>query len=222
VEIEERLRDIRQRLAEAAEPLPQRHAAVAAAAPATGGEALAAEARVAVAEVRLAALERQVAQLSGVRDRFDRAAARIIVEMEEVRRRVALDEPAGERPGHQPPADQPLTGMVHGRDAQLFSGAVELRVEPVLEIAAVAALEEALEAIQGVDALYVTALQDGAVTMELTLAQPVPLITELRRRYALAFTVDGCEGGRLTLRLTGAPRRFRGGGDASGWDLRAH
>ena len=99
-------------------------------------------------------------------------------------------------PGPWRPAPAALARKL---DDVVLDGAITVDAGPFTNIAALSGFEQALAAVPGVREVHVRSFEGAAAIVDVTLARPVALGSELRRRSPVSCTVTAAHVGRLSL-----------------------
>jgi hypothetical protein len=145
-----------------------------------------------------AGLHHQLDELLAFRDRLVRSTNELVDELSRVLAELGADvAPAAPAPPPRPPSP----------DEIVFSGPVTIEAGHFADLATLAAFEQAIARTYGVAEVAVRALDAGRATIDLTLAEPVPLGLALRQTAPVAFTltVAGERLVHLTLGPAGPP-----------------
>jgi hypothetical protein len=146
-----------------------------------------------------AGLHHQLDELLAFRDRLVRSTNELVDELSRVLAELGADvAPAAPAP---PPPRPPSP------DEIVFSGPVTIEAGHFADLATLAAFEQAIARTYGVAEVAVRALDAGRATIDLTLAEPVPLGLALRQTAPVAFTltVAGARLVHLTIGPAGPP-----------------
>lgn len=91
---------------------------------------------------------------------------------------------------------------VAGQGEQTFEGHVTIEAGPFPDVANLLAFERGVLAVPGAHDARVSSYDGSTAAIHALLAQPVALVTELRRLSPLPFTVVGSQPGALVLQLS--------------------
>jgi hypothetical protein len=130
-------------------------------------------------------LHRQLDELLAFRDRLVQTTDDLVSELSRVLTELGVDAPAP-----HDPADTVLTG------------AVVVEAAPFADLATLAAFEQALMRVPGVNGVHVRSLDRGHAEVDVQLAGPVALGAALRATSPVAFAATHAGDGRLALSLT--------------------
>jgi uncharacterized coiled-coil protein SlyX len=157
-------------------------------------EAIGSQARGQATRIRLQAL-REAAELSSRLAESSQASASS--------RGRLLDSirAAIERMGGEEPAPLEANGNGHPRDAAdaIFEGLVEVEVGPLADFSQLVGFEDAAGAIGATSEISVRRFASGRATLEMRLAEPVDLLSELEQRSPFEFRVRDRRFDRLVL-----------------------
>ncbi len=95
--------------------------------------------------------------------------------------------------------EQPLGAEPAGPEEALFEGRVELGVGPFYDIASLGAFEQSLASIPSVSEVAVRRFEASHAVVDLRLATPVALVSELHRVLEAGFSVRQVAEGRMLL-----------------------
>jgi hypothetical protein len=145
-----------------------------------------------------AGLHLQLDELLAFRERLVRSTNELVDELSRVLADLGVDVGPAAAPAPPPPP---------GPDETLFAGPVTIEAGHFGDLATLAAFEQAIARTHGVAEVAVRALDAGRATIELTLAEPVPLGLALRQTSPVPFslTVAGERLVHLTIVPAGPP-----------------
>jgi hypothetical protein len=145
-----------------------------------------------------AGLHHQLDELLAFRERLVRSTNELVDELSRVLADLGVDVGPAAAPAPPPPP---------GPDETLFAGPVTIEAGHFGDLATLAAFEQAIARTHGVAEVAVRALDAGRATIELTLAEPVPLGLALRQTSPVPFslTVAGERLVHLTIVPAGPP-----------------
>jgi hypothetical protein len=105
-------------------------------------------------------------------------------------------------PVTEPDSDPvPAASNGHSTDAaaRLFEGCVEVEIGPLGDFSQLVGFEDAAREIDATSEISILRFSDGRATLEMTLNEPVELLSELERRCAMEFRVRDNRDGRIIL-----------------------
>lgn len=145
-------------------------------------------------EAQLAGL----AELRSFRERLERFAKELVADYDAVLARVMSGVSLSARGEQQaPPPPPPPAPPV--REEPLFEGRVELGVGPFYDIASLGAFEQRVASVPNVTEVSVRRFEASHAVVDVRLAGPVPLLSELRRVLDSDFGVRHVADGRIAL-----------------------
>jgi hypothetical protein len=145
-------------------------------------------------ETQLAGL----AELRSFRERLERFAKELVADYDAVLARVMSGVSLSARGEQQaPPPPPPPPPPV--REEPLFEGRVELGVGPFYDIASLGAFEQRVASVPNVTEVSVRRFEASHAVVDVRLAGPVPLLSELRRVLDSDFGVRHVADGRIAL-----------------------
>ncbi|HZT92304.1 MAG TPA: hypothetical protein VFA05_09720 [Gaiellaceae bacterium] len=172
-------------------------------------DALRAQARAEVEDARA-----QVEELLKLRRTLGRNMRSLVAEVEQVVARV-------DAPGPQPPA--PGAGAAHtaepssaadvrsAPEAQerreedgLFDRQIELDAGPFTDFASLSAFERALASLPKVEDVYIRRFEGDRATIDVTLAEPTPLLDDMTERLPYRLDVQSAVPDRISLTVSSA------------------
>jgi hypothetical protein len=145
-----------------------------------------------------AGLHHQLDELIAFRDRLVRSTNELVDELSRVLAELGATVP----PTPAPPPPRPPSP-----DEVVFSGPVTIEAAHFADLATLAAFEQAIARAHGVADVAVRTFDTGRATIDLTLAEPVPLGLALRQTAPVGFalTVAGERLVHLTIGPAGPP-----------------
>ncbi|MFI5009978.1 MAG: hypothetical protein ACHQDY_06860 [Solirubrobacterales bacterium] len=135
-----------------------------------------------------------LAELRRFRDRIERFARELTDDYDALLGRVMAGL-SGRGSSEPSPTPQPPAGP----EEALFEGRMELGVGPFYDIASLSAFEQSLARMPGVNEVAVRRFEASHAVVDLRLAAPVALVSELRRALQTGFSVRQVAEGRLLL-----------------------
>jgi hypothetical protein len=111
--------------------------------------------------------------------------------------RVLADEPAAGKPARTTRAAAPPAG--EDEPEPVFDARVEIEAGPFIDFATLSAFERALTLLPRVEDVYVRRFAADRAVIELTLAEPAPLLQALERALPYDIDVTAYEHGRISL-----------------------
>jgi hypothetical protein len=169
------------------------------------------------AHLRTESVSGQIDELLNLRDTLVQTMRGVIrdfdyaVERVEKGESVLQAEPAA-LPQQEPQGAQPALVSVpraHGpEDEQRFEGRVELEAGPFGDFAALSSFERALARLGGVEDVYVRRFAGERALIELSLAQPLPLVGVMRDSLPYGLEIQSLEPGRISLKVAVAAGAF--------------
>jgi archaellum component FlaC len=105
-------------------------------------------------------------------------------------------------------AAQPKARTRGPEDEQSFEGRVELDAGPFSDFAALSSFERALARLSGVEDVYVRRFSGDRALIELSLAQPLQLVAEMRDHLPYGLEIQAGEPGRLAVTVAVAAGTF--------------
>jgi hypothetical protein len=172
-------------------------------------EAVRKQARGQATRIRMSAL-REAADVSEriaeLARRPGEVGAGMIESIQEAIRRLGGDEPGEREPAMEPQpevADVPVPAASNGHDPSaaenVFEGLVEVEIGPLGDFAQLVGFEDAARSIAATSEISIKRFSEGRATLEMTLSEPIKLLSELERRSDLDFRVRDNRAGRLIL-----------------------
>jgi hypothetical protein len=146
-------------------------------------------------EAQLAGL----AELRSFRERLERFAKELVADYDAVLARVMSGVSLSARGEQQAPLPPPPPPPPPVREEPLFEGRVELGVGPFYDIASLGAFEQRVASVPNVTEVSVRRFEASHAVVDVRLAGPVPLLSELRRVLDSDFGVRHVADGRIAL-----------------------
>ncbi len=143
-------------------------------------------------EAQLAVL----AELRRFRERLERFANDLIADYDAVLARAMSGVPMGRRLEPQAPPPPPPPAV---REEPLFEGRIELGVGPFYDIGSLSAFEQRVASVPNVSEVSVRRFEASHAVVDVRLAAPVALLSELRRVLDVDFGVRQVGSGRVAL-----------------------
>jgi hypothetical protein len=140
-------------------------------------------------EAQLAVL----AELRRFRERLERFANELIADYDAVLARAMSGVPMGKRVEPQAPPPPPAS------EEPLFEGRIELGVGPFYDIGSLSAFEQQVASVPNVTEVSVRRFEASHAVVDVRLAAPVALLSELRRVLDSDFGVRQVGSGRVAL-----------------------
>jgi hypothetical protein len=141
-------------------------------------------------EAQLASL----AELRRFRERLERVAKDLVADYDAVLARAMSGVSLGARGESQAPPPPPPVS-----EEPLFEGRVELGVGPFYDIGSLGAFEQSVASVPNVTEVSVRRFEASHAVVDVRLAAPVALLSELRRVLATDFGVRHVASGRIAL-----------------------
>lgn len=170
------------------------------------------------AAVRTEELRTQVDELMRLKDDLVRGMRGVIRDFDHVVNRIDRGEPLLATPATPPaptathageqqslatgPAPQPAatdTRLPAGAAEQVFDARVELEAGPFSDFAALSAFERALSRLPKVEDVYIRRFGGDRALIELTLAEPAPLLRAMSEFLPYPFDVESAERTRVAI-----------------------
>lgn len=114
---------------------------------------------------------------------------------------VALTRAGGPADPAPEPSRRPPATSARALDDVVMEGAVTVDAGPFGDITTLSGFQQALGAVSGVRDVYVRGFEGTRAIIDVTLARPVALGAELRRRSPVSFAVTAADAGRLSVAI---------------------
>jgi hypothetical protein len=135
-----------------------------------------------------------LAELRRFRERLERFANELIADYDAVLARAMSGVPMGKRMEPQAPPPPPAVS-----EEPLFEGRIELGVGPFYDIGSLSAFEQQVASVPNVSEVSVRRFEASHAVVDVRLAAPVALLSELRRVLDSDFGVRQVGSGRVAL-----------------------